>query len=61
MYITLQFVKAFFWLSGAALIVALIWSGFAVADINDECANRGGILVKTNVDGYVCIDKGVLK
>lgn len=50
------------WLGAIILFVAtLIYSGFAVSDLDDQCQQKGGVLVKTGVDGYVCIDKAAIK
>ena len=39
----------------------MFWAGAKITEKNDRCQQLGGILVKTSVDGYVCIDRSVLK
>lgn len=56
-----QGVKVFFVLSAIVFVFALIYSGFSIADRNDACQQKGGVLVKTGVDGYVCIDRSAVK
>ena len=56
-----QGVKVFLVLSAIVFVIALIWSGFVISDRNQECQQRGGVLVKTGVDGYVCIDRSAIK
>ena len=53
--------KIFFILSCGVFVMSLIYAGFYVADKSDECETKGGVLVKTNVKGYVCLDKDALK
>lgn len=56
-----KYVQVFFWISAIVFVFALIWAGFTISDMSDECQQRGGVLVKTNVSGYICIDKGAIK
>ncbi len=56
-----QGVKVFLLLSAIVFVFALIYSGFAISDRNNACQQKGGVLVKTGVDGYVCIDKDAIK
>lgn len=46
---------------GILLIAGMIYAGTHVSKMNEECTKRNGVLVKTSVDGYICIDKGALK
>lgn len=46
---------------GILLIAGMIYAGIHVNKMNDECTKKNGVLVKTSVDGYICIDKGVMK
>lgn len=39
----------------------MFWAGVRITEKNDRCEQLGGILVKTSVDGYVCVDRSVLK
>lgn len=45
---------------GIFLIVAMIWAGGRISSGITECEQRNGVLVKA-AEGYVCIDKGVMK
>ena len=54
-------VKIFLALSAIAFVGTLVYSGFAVSDKNDACTEKGGVLVKTDVSGYICIDRSALK
>jgi hypothetical protein len=53
--------QVFFVLSAIAFVVLMIWAGVRITDKNNECDAKGGILVKTGVDGYACIDRSAVK
>jgi hypothetical protein len=46
---------------GMILIARMIYAGIHISSKHDECVDQNGVLVKTAGDGYVCVDRSVLK
>jgi hypothetical protein len=46
---------------GMILIASMIYAGIHISSKHDECVDQNGVLVKTAGDGYVCVDRSVLK
>jgi drug/metabolite transporter superfamily protein YnfA len=53
--------KIFVALSAIFFVVSMIWAGFKIAKMSDECDAKGGILIKTGVSCYVCVDRRAVK
>ena len=46
---------------GMLLIAGMIYAGIHVGNKQNECVARNGVLVKTTGNGYVCVDRSVVK
>ena len=45
---------------GIILIGAMIYAGDKIVQMGEECQSRGGILLKSRSNGYICARKDII-